>query len=151
MKRWVLATPVEGAPNAANFALVDESPRPPEPGEIGVRLAYHTVAPGIRAKLARETYAARVRPGDAIPGMGVGVVATSNDPGFAPGDLVSGELGWATEAVVCTGKVQRLDWRHYQGTPIHSALGVLGPAGRRGTGPGAAGYRRRRRRRQTRW
>jgi len=61
--------------------------------------------------------------------MGVGVVATSNHTAFALGDLVSGELGWATDTVVCAEKVQRLDWRHYETTPIHSALGVLGPAG----------------------
>lgn len=129
MKRWVLASPVDGKPEASNFALLESAPRPLEAGEILVNLAYHTVAPGIRSKIGRETYAAMIRPGDTIPGMGVGAVAVSRHSAFAPGDIAWGEMAWATEAIVSGDKVEKLDGQVFGSIPLHSALGILGPSG----------------------
>jgi len=128
-RRWVLASPVEGKPQEANFSLEEFVPVVSRADEVLVRLLYHTVAPGVRAKLGRETYAEMVRPGDMIPGMGVGVIMASNHSGFAVGDLVSGELGWATQVVVPSEKIARLDKQLYQTNPLYSALNALGPAG----------------------
>jgi NADPH-dependent curcumin reductase CurA len=129
MKRWVLASPVVGRPQPENFALIEEPIGEPAPGQVQVQLSYHTVAPGVRAKLSGKTYTDMVRPGETIPGMGVGLVTASNHSAFPLGALVSGELGWATDAVVSADKIRPLDRRQFVGIPLHTALTLLGPTG----------------------
>jgi NADPH-dependent curcumin reductase CurA len=45
--------------------------------------------------------------GKVIPSSVLGVVMASNDPDFAPGDLVDGLLGWQSHAVVARGGYNR--------------------------------------------
>jgi NADPH-dependent curcumin reductase CurA len=129
-KRWLLRRPPNGAPRAEDFELATVRLAEPAEGEVRVRIAYHTVAPGVRAKLSGRTYTTQVMPGDPIPGVGVGIVETSRHPGFAPGDAVVGELGWATAALCGGTALQRLDPALFgDDVPIEAAIGPLGPAG----------------------
>ncbi|MGE0829389.1 MAG: NADP-dependent oxidoreductase [Hyphomonadaceae bacterium] len=129
MKRWVLAKSVEGLPQTTDFSLREEPDGAPRAGEIAVDIAYHTVAPGIRSKMGHETYAAMIRPGDQIPGMGVGVVTASQHPKFAPGDYAWGEMAWATSAILSGDKVDKIDRETFGATPLYAALSTLGPSG----------------------
>jgi len=126
---WTLANPVEGVPTLANFELKEIAPVALKLGEIAIEVAYHTVAPGVRAKLGRETYTAMVRPGDVIPGMGVGKVVETKHNDFSIGDLVRGDLGWSTHAILAGDNIERLDRSIFEMLPLTSALGALGPAG----------------------
>ncbi|MGE0829213.1 MAG: NADP-dependent oxidoreductase [Hyphomonadaceae bacterium] len=129
MKRWVLANSVEGMPQASDFLLREELDGAPNAGEIAVKISYHTVAPGIRSKMGHETYTAMIRPGDQIPGMGVGVVTASRHPKFAPGDIAWGEMAWATAAVRPGDSVEKLDREAFGSLPLYAALSTLGPSG----------------------
>ncbi|MGE0830749.1 MAG: NADP-dependent oxidoreductase [Hyphomonadaceae bacterium] len=128
-RRWVLAARPDGTPKGSDFALQRFSVEDPGPGQVLVRILYHTVAPGVRARLARETYAAMVQIGEGIPGNGVGVVAASRADGFAEGDLVSGELFWATHALVNPAAITRLDPKIFSDLPPETSISLLGNAG----------------------
>lgn len=129
-ERWVLARRPEGAPRPGDFALERFAPPAPQDGEIAVRVEFHTVAPGIRSKLTAKTYAAMVGIGEPIPGVGVGVVEASRHPGFAQGDRVTGELGWASYCVIAGAAVQKLDPAVFgDDIPASAAVDVLGAPG----------------------
>lgn len=129
-RRWTLARRPDGAPRASDFALEPFDLPQPGAGEILVAVSHHTVAPGVRARLAADTYAARVEIGEPIPGNGVGRVVASGDPRFVVGDRVSGELGWASHMLVPAGAVQPLDPQVFRdGVPDEAAVGILGSSG----------------------
>ena len=55
MRQWVLAKPVAGLPVLSDFKLETIAARDPGEGEILVEVIYHTVAPGIRARMGADT------------------------------------------------------------------------------------------------
>lgn len=130
MRRWLLARSVDDRPTPDDFVL-ERGPLPdPRDGEVLIEVRYHTVAPGVRAKIGRETYEAMIRPGDPIPGMGVGSVVRSNHPRFSPGALAWGPMAWATHVVVRGDALEPLDPEIFDShVPLHAAVGVLGPSG----------------------
>lgn len=130
-KRWTLQSHPVGEPKVTDFRLETFVLPAPLPGEALVRVQFHTVAPGVRAKLAGDTYTAQVKIGDVIPGYGVGIVEASNCPELAVGDRVVGELAWATHTLVRPAAVQLLDPGIFDRpeTPLDAAIGVLGASG----------------------
>jgi NADPH-dependent curcumin reductase CurA len=129
-KQWILAERPVGIPETSHFRLEEIDIAPPAPGEVIVRVEYHTVAPGVRAKLTGATYAAGVQIGGVIPAVGVGVVEQSADSALQPGDLVFGELGWAERMRVPAASLERLDRGLFGGDlPVSAALSTLGPPG----------------------
>ncbi|MDP3660778.1 NADP-dependent oxidoreductase [Phenylobacterium sp.] len=129
-RRWVLASRPGKDLKASDFDLQSFTPADLAEGEVRVRIEHHTVAPGVRAKLMAATYAARIELGDTIPGNAVGVVEASRHPQFAPGDRVSGFLGWASVAVMPGGELDKLDAELFEGgVPLATGVGLLGMSG----------------------
>lgn len=127
--QWVLATPVVEMPSSSNFSLVETDLPSPSDQKVLVEIRYHTVAPGIRARIGADTYAAKIEVGEIIPGMGVGVVLDSASALFEPGDLVVGQLAWATHAIVAASDITRIGGQYLKDLPLHTALGAMGPSG----------------------
>jgi NADPH-dependent curcumin reductase CurA len=129
-RRWILAARPQGLPARSDFRLQRFTVAEPATGEVAVRVAYHTVAPGVLPKLSGETYTAMVQIGDVIPGNGVGVIEASCHPDLRIGDRVAGELAWATHVVVRPESIQRLEPATFGAdVPMESAVGTLGGAG----------------------
>jgi NADPH-dependent curcumin reductase CurA len=129
-RRWILAARPQGLPARSDFRLQQFTVAEPAAGEVVVRVAYHTVAPGVLPKLLGQTYTAMVQMGDVIPGNGVGVIEASRHPDFGVGDRVAGELAWATHVIARPESIQRLDPSTFSAdVPMESAVGTLGGAG----------------------
>ncbi|MGE3865678.1 MAG: zinc-binding dehydrogenase [Hyphomonadaceae bacterium] len=129
-QRWILARRPEGAPAKDDFELQSFTPPPLKEGEVAVRIEYHTVAPGVRPKLARKTHAAMVELGETIPGVGVGVVEASRHSAIQKGDRVTGDLGWASFCVASGEALHKLDPAMLgDDIPAYAAIDVLGNAG----------------------
>src|SRR6266850_5498970 len=99
-RQITLAVRPVGMPKESDFHLT-ESPIPrPLGGEVLVRSLYLSVDPYMRGRLAGiTTYAKGVQPGEVIVGAVVGRVVESNDPRYAPNDIVEGPLGWQEFAI----------------------------------------------------
>lgn len=127
MRRIVLAKRPEGAPVSEDFRLETVPMPDPGPGQVLVRVIYLSLDPYMRGRMDDvKSYA----PGVAIDApMGGGCVArveASNAPGFAPGDIVTGMMGWASHWVADASELRKLD---PGAAPISTALGVLGMPG----------------------
>ena len=115
-----------GFPTEESFALV-ESPVPePGPGEVLVRILWTSVDPYQRGRMSEaRSYAKPVEVGEVMTAQSAGVVVESNDPRFAPGDLVVGQLGWQEYAVARGGALRKVP----EGVPLPMTLHVLGTNG----------------------
>ena len=116
----------EGLPKASDFQIV-ESPMPsPEEGEVLVRNVYLSLDPAMRGWMTdRKSYVPPVALGAVMRGLTVGEVVESKHEGFAPGDLVSGLIGWQAYGVSDPKELDKLP----PGTPLDVALGPLGMTG----------------------
>ncbi len=127
MRRIVLARRPEGAPTAEDFRLESVAMPGPGPGEVLVRILYLSLDPYMRGRMNdAKSYAEPVAIGAPMGGGCVAQVEVSNSPGFAPGDIVTGMMGWASHWVADAEGLQTLD---PDAAPISSALGVLGMPG----------------------
>ncbi len=124
-RRWVYARPPAGEVTTDIFELSEETLPELREGEVLVRTTMLSIDPASRAWMAGVTYRSQLMPGDTMAGWGLGEVVKSNAAGFAPGDLVSGEYGWQTHAVMSGKALTKHDRRH---KPEHllSALGITG-------------------------
>jgi NADPH-dependent curcumin reductase CurA len=129
IQQWVLAKPVVGLPALSDFELQSFDARAPVQGEMLVEVLFHTVAPGIRARIGADTYAARIEVGQPIPGMGVGTVLDSASEKFRNGDIVIGQFAWATHAFVSETDVTAIDKESFRNLPLYTAIGAMGPSG----------------------
>ncbi len=129
-RRWVLASRPQGKPAPENFRL--EEITLPDPGEheLLIRTEYHSVDPGMRSRLSGASYAAALPLGETIDSAMVGIVETSNNDKFKPGDRVTGGFGWVSHALSNGRGIQKLDPALYHGKlrPT-AAIGVLGIPG----------------------
>ncbi len=115
-----------GMPEAANFEVATVELKEPGPGEVLVRNGWMSVDPYMRGRMYdRPSYVPPFALGEALQGGAVGTVVKSNDPKFAPGDLVESNLGWR-EAFVSTGAPLT---KLAGGVPPQAYLGVLGMPG----------------------
>jgi len=117
----------EGAPSEDNFEIV-EGPVP-EVGEGGVlrRALWLSVDPYMRARMSTaKSYAEPATVGEPMVGGSVSEVVASNNPRYAPGDIVVGFDGWQSYAVSDGKGLRKLDPTQ---APPSYALGVLGMPG----------------------
>jgi NADPH-dependent curcumin reductase CurA len=115
-----------GMPEASNFEVATVELKEPGPGEVLVRNGWMSVDPYMRGRMYdRPSYVPPFALGEALQGGAVGTVVKSNDPNFAPGDLVESNLGWR-EAFVSTGAPLT---KLIGGVPPQAYLGVLGMPG----------------------
>lgn len=115
-----------GMPEGSNFEVATVDLKEPGPGEVLVRNAWMSVDPYMRGRMYdRPSYVPPFALNEVLQGGAVGTVVKSNDPNFAPGDLVESNLGWR-EAFVSTGAPLT---KLAGGVPPQAYLGVLGMPG----------------------
>lgn len=120
------ARPV-GMPKASDFEVVAAEASAPQPGQVQVRNLWMSVDPYMRGRMYdRPSYVPPFQVGEALQGGAVGQVVASEDPGFAPGDLVQHMFGWREAVTHVAGAFQKLDPK---GMPPEAYLGVLGMPG----------------------
>jgi NADPH-dependent curcumin reductase CurA len=126
-RQITLAARPEGFPKESDFALVEGAVPSPGPGEVLIRSQWLSVDPYMRGRMSTaRSYAKPTEVGEPMTGQAVGEVVESQDPRFAPGDLVVGQLGWQDYAVARGGSLRKLD---PDLAPPQTALHVLGATG----------------------
>lgn len=110
------------------FRLVEGALPAPEEGGLLVRNRYISLDAANRAWMWGATYRSALKAGDVMSGGAVGEVVESRVPGFAPGDLVWGDMGWQDYAAVKAKHVTKLG-RAPDGQPLTYLLSVYGVAG----------------------
>lgn len=125
--RIELASEVSGVPVPENFRLA-EAPMPePGAGQVLVRSIWLGLDPYIRGAIAGSHMGHGKRaPGDPVPGRVLGEVIESRHAGLVAGDLVEGEMIWATHCVADGASLRKVDPAL---GPLSAAVGVLGMPG----------------------
>ena len=122
----LLAARPEGLPKVSDFEIVESDSAEIGEGQVLVKNEYLSLDPAMRGWMTdRPSYIPPVELGAVMRGLTVGEVVRSNDPGFEPGDPVSGALGWQRFAVATPDDLTKLP----AGTPRTLALGPLGMTG----------------------
>lgn len=127
--RWKIAARPTGRALRHDDYLRDDSAleAKPQQGELKVRVLMLSCDPAQKGWMENAGgYAAPTEIGDTMPAGGIGEVIESGTPGFVPGDLVQGSLGWADEMIVAA-KGMRLVTRENDAPRLN--LGLLGSSG----------------------
>jgi NADPH-dependent curcumin reductase CurA len=126
-RQITLAARPEGFPKESDFSLVESDVPPAGPGEVLGRSQWLSLDPYMRGRMSTaRSYAKPTELGEPMTAQAVGDVVESNDPRFAPGESVVGQLGWQEFAVARGGALRKLDPAL---APPQTALHVLGGTG----------------------
>jgi len=94
-RQILIASLPTGALAESDYELRTSPVPQPGDGEVLCRTLAITIGAGQRAGLqGSASYAGAPTTGIVMGGSGVARVEASNDPSFAPGDLVTGPTGW---------------------------------------------------------
>jgi len=116
-----------GAPAPDDFALVSRDVPAPGSGEVQVRNLWMAVDPAMRGRMSdAKSYVPPFTLDAAMEGPAIGEVLASNDPAFAPGDLVFSRLGWRE---VFNAPAAALQQRERGVVPDSAWLGYAGSTG----------------------
>lgn len=122
-----LASRPHGRPTAGNFDIVKAPVPAPGDGQVLIRTQYLSLDPYMRGRMSdAPSYAPPVKVGGLMVGGTVGEVVESNDPAYAPGDVVTAYTGWQKYGVANAAAIRKLDPSL---APVTTALGVLGMPG----------------------
>lgn len=100
-KQWRLAARPVGEPKDSDFSWHEEPVPALEDGQVLVRQVYLSIDPTNRIWMSdMDQYMSPVGLGELMRGKGHGVVEESRHPGFAPGDVVFGFMGWQLYALM---------------------------------------------------
>ena len=126
-QKIVLASRPAAWVEEANFRL-EEAPVPePGPGQVLVRNRWLSLDPYMRGRMNdAKSYAKPVEIGEVMVGGTSGEVVKSNDPRFAVGDAVVGQLGWQLFGVADAAQLQKVDAK---AIPLSAYLGPVGMPG----------------------
>jgi NADPH-dependent curcumin reductase CurA len=126
--QWLVAGRPVGRPlEPTDFNLAEAPVLEPGAEEVLVRTAYLGFDPAQKSWMENAaSYMNPVELGGVMPGSGVGVVLQSRHPGFAPGDLAYGHLGWREFATVPGADLAKAP----AGIAASAVLSVLGGTGR---------------------
>jgi len=114
-----------GIPRAEHFEIVEVPVPAPSDGQVLVRNIYLSVDPAMRGWVsAAANYSDPVALGAVMRSLAVGRVEESRNPGFHPGEYVTGMFGWQDYAVADAETIERTVGG--SGLPISTSLGVLG-------------------------
>ncbi len=129
-RQWLLAKRPFGIVTRENFEY-QETPIPePGDGEVLVRNLYLSFDPTQRGWMEdRESYLPPVQLGEPMRAGSIGQVAESNNPEFAPGDLVQTTGGWQDFVVAAPGQGVMGLSKVPEGVPPELMLSVLGVTG----------------------
>jgi hypothetical protein len=120
------ARPV-GLPKPDDWQYVEEPVSVPGDGEVLVKVLYLSLDPAMRGWMNdARSYVAPVGIGDVMRALAAGEVVTSNHPGLAVGDHVTGLLGAQEYAVANGHAVMKVD-TELAALPVY--LGTLGMPG----------------------
>lgn len=123
----VLASRPNGMPDASTFRFEDLQLSALKAGEVLVQPTYFSVDPYMRGRMNdAKSYVPPFALDEALAGGAVGKIIESQADGFAPGDLVTGTLPWATQAVVPGKGLKKIDAGL---APASYYLGILGMPG----------------------
>jgi NADPH-dependent curcumin reductase len=126
-RRIVLASRPVGEPKDSDFRLEPVPIPKPGPGQVLARTLWLSLDPYMRGRMSdAKSYAKPVGIGEVMTGGTVGEVVHSNDPRFAPGDVVLGMGGWQEYAIMDGKELRKLD---PSAAPLSTNLGVLGMPG----------------------
>lgn len=116
-----------GLPAADDFELRGSDIPQPGENQVLVRNRWLSLDPYMRGRMSdAKSYATPVQIGGVMTGGTVGEVVASSDPGFKPGDMVLGTLGWQLYGVAEAGSLRKIsDTR----IPLSAYLGVMGMPG----------------------
>jgi NADPH-dependent curcumin reductase CurA len=116
-----------GLPNTSNFELVERQLDAPREGQLLVRNLWMSVDPYMRGRMNdQKSYIASFKIGEALDGSAIGIIESSEAPGFEPGELVSHFAGWRDYGLVNAAGVTKIDPRV---APPQTYLGALGVPG----------------------
>jgi NADPH-dependent curcumin reductase CurA len=122
----LLAARPEGLPKAGDFEKVTAPVPSPAAGEVLVRSIYLSLDPAMRGWMTdRPSYIPPVELGAVMRGLAIGEVVESGDPGFRPGQKVSGIVGWQEYATLPAEELTPIP----EGVALPLALGPLGMTG----------------------
>src|SRR5437870_5478173 len=95
-RQWLINGRPTGRPlHDDDFKWAEAPPREPDEGEVMVRTLYLSFDPALKGWMENVAdYVAPTEIGEVMRGSGIGEVVASKADGFAPGDKVSGMLGW---------------------------------------------------------
>jgi hypothetical protein len=125
-QQWRLAARPEGLFRESDFRWVEEETPALEEGQALVRTVYLSLDPTNRGWAAGDTYLPAVPLDSVMRGIGLGRVEESRDPSLAPGDVVSGLLGWQRYAALPASQLTKLPPIPL---PLSAHLGLLGHIG----------------------
>lgn len=127
-RQWTIAQrPLGRSVALSDFAWSEGEARTPASGEVLVRVDCLSFDPAQKGWMENVAdYIAPTEIGDAMPSFAIGEVIVSEDPRFAPGDQVTGRMGWEDYSTVAASELTRLPDDGYSPT---LSLGVLGVTG----------------------
>ena len=126
-QRIVLASRPTGPVTPDNFRLETVPVPEPADGQLLVRVHYLSLDPYMKGRMMESKSYAQPQPLDeTMIGGTVGVVESSRHPGFQPGDVVIGMLGWQEYGLSDGAMLRKIDASRI---PMSAYLGVLGMPG----------------------
>jgi len=126
-RQIVLVSRPHGEPTPGNFKLA-EAPIPTiGEGQVLLKTKYLSLDPYMRGRMSdAKSYVPPFAIGEPLGGGTVSEVVTSNNPAYAPGEIVLGFGGWQVYAISNGKDLHKLDPKL---APVSTALGVLGMPG----------------------
>ena len=127
-RQWRLRARPEGLIKESDFEFHEEPVPALAEGQLVVRNIYLSLDPANRGWVTDlPSYVPPVPLGEVMRGIAIGVVEDSRHPGFQPGDIVQGMLGWQSYLLSDGGGLQQLP-RH-TGLPLTASLGLFSHIG----------------------
>ncbi len=130
-KRWTVKSRPTDEVRPEHFTLEEAAVPEPAQGQLLIETLLLTTSPPARMWLTSGGLSGKPIPiGDVMRGSGIGRVATSRNPGFAEGELVSGGLGWQTHSLSDGDKLNPVSKVEApKDLPLSTRLHVLGASG----------------------
>ena len=127
-RQWRLAARPVGLIRESDFVFHEEAVPALADGQLLVRNVCLSLDPANRGWVTDQpSYVPPVRVGEVMRGIAVGVVEDSQHPGFQPGDMVQGMLGWQDYLVSEGSGLQPLP--RDTALPLTASLGLLSHIG----------------------
>ena len=129
--KWVLASRPTEKLAPENFELVLEAVPILGAGEVLVEVQHLVMSPPMRMALTSGGISGKPLPlGAVVRGTGLGRVVESNNPAFAPDDLVLGAIGWQRYCIADgTRRIPLQKVTPAAGLPATTLLHVMGASG----------------------
>ena len=127
VKQIVLAERPKGLPTKETFRTETVTVPTLQDGEVKVKAKYFSVDPYMRGRMNDvKSYAPPFQVNAPVYGTTIAEIAESKATGFETGDLIKGVLPWATESVVNSKSIIKIDTSI---APPTYYLGILGMPG----------------------